>query len=51
MGVATSMYVRRTLPLEQACNAMRAKAAKAAVVVDDNFQVRRAGHSSRSTPS
>ena len=40
MGVTTSMYVRRTLPLEQAISAMKQKNTGAAVVVDDNFKVR-----------
>mmetsp|Transcript_21002 Transcript_21002/g.58374 ORF Transcript_21002/g.58374 Transcript_21002/m.58374 type:complete len:766 (+) Transcript_21002:1061-3358(+) len=39
MGVTTSMYVRRTLPLQQAISAMKQKDTKAAVVVDDNFKV------------
>ncbi len=39
MGITTSMYVRRTLPLQQAITAMKQKETKAAVVVDDNFKV------------
>lgn len=39
MSITTNMYVRHTLPLEQARTAMRNKNTKAAVVVDDNFKV------------
>eukprot|EP00195_Chlamydomonas_chlamydogama_P005828 CAMPEP_0202903764 /NCGR_PEP_ID=MMETSP1392-20130828/26154_1 /ASSEMBLY_ACC=CAM_ASM_000868 /TAXON_ID=225041 /ORGANISM="Chlamydomonas chlamydogama, Strain SAG 11-48b" /LENGTH=634 /DNA_ID=CAMNT_0049591089 /DNA_START=664 /DNA_END=2568 /DNA_ORIENTATION=+ len=37
MALTTSLYVRHTLPLEQARAAMVEKSTKAAVVVDDNF--------------
>lgn len=37
IGVTTSMYIRHTLPLVQARNAMASNGVKAAVVVDDNF--------------
>ncbi len=40
MSTSTNMYVRHTLPLEQARSAMKAKQTTAAVVVDDNFKVR-----------
>jgi hypothetical protein len=40
MNTATNMYVRHTLPLEQARSAMMDNQTKAAVVVDDNFKVR-----------
>uniref|UniRef100_A0A7S0RZ83 Chloride channel protein n=1 Tax=Chlamydomonas leiostraca TaxID=1034604 RepID=A0A7S0RZ83_9CHLO len=39
MNTTTNMYVRHTLPLEQARTAMTERATKAAVVVDDNFRV------------
>lgn len=39
MTSPTNMFVRHTLPLEQARTAMIDKETKAAVVVDDNFQV------------
>ncbi|KAL6763955.1 chloride channel [Haematococcus lacustris] len=39
MATSTNMYVRHTLPLEQARTAMADKRIKAAVVVDDNFKV------------
>ncbi len=38
MTTATNMYVRHTLPLEQARGAMQDRQTKAAVVVDDNFK-------------
>ena len=37
MSVQTSMYVRNTLPLQQAANAMLDKRVAAAVVVDEDF--------------
>ncbi|GLI60659.1 hypothetical protein VaNZ11_002859 [Volvox africanus] len=37
LGTRANLYVRHTLPLAQAKAAMAAKAASAAVVVDDNF--------------
>lgn len=39
MSTTTNMYVRHTLPLEQARAAMRERKTGAAVVVDDNFKV------------
>jgi hypothetical protein len=41
MNTSTNMYVRHTLPLEQARSAMLDNNTKAAVVVDDNFKVGR----------
>ena len=40
MGTSTNLYVRHTLPLEQARSAIKGKDTTAAVVVDDNFMVR-----------
>ncbi len=40
MATQTNIYVRHTLPLEQARSAMVSRNTKAAVVVDDNFKVR-----------
>eukprot|EP00955_Chlamydomonas_euryale_P035869 350255-Chlamydomonas_euryale.AAC.25 len=37
ISVSTNMYIRHTLPLQQARDAMASKGVKSAVVVDDNF--------------